>query len=203
LVKITSEIKLKKAAMDLINHPPHYTSGASELTRPILYALGITNFNCECIDIVERCSFCFGSAVKYLWRAGQKGDAVEDLKKAMWYLNWMQSVDPDCEEVSLAIELIQILLRPDSDSPSLAPTSYGDIVWINLLEADDYSNTPLVEADILPMIRLAQRIKNGATKTTKPVHQIITRIQTLLRDQGLMAESEFMDRLSASQPEQP
>jgi len=31
-------------------------------------------------------NFCLGNAVKYIWRADEKGKAVEDLKKAVWYL---------------------------------------------------------------------------------------------------------------------
>ena len=30
--------------------------------------------------------FNVGNAVKYLWRAGLKGDVLEDLKKARWYV---------------------------------------------------------------------------------------------------------------------
>lgn len=30
--------------------------------------------------------FCLGNAVKYIARAGKKGDRLEDLKKAQWYL---------------------------------------------------------------------------------------------------------------------
>lgn len=40
----------------------------------------------ECIQVTEHMSFCVGNAVKYLWRAGLKGDAVEDLRKAAWYI---------------------------------------------------------------------------------------------------------------------
>ncbi len=56
---------------DVVNHPSHYTSHPSGV---------------ECIEIVEHMGFCVGSAMKYLWRAGLKGDAVEDLKKAHWYI---------------------------------------------------------------------------------------------------------------------
>lgn len=56
----------------MINHPPHYTSHPSGV---------------ECIDIVEHYTFNVGNAIKYLWRAGLKGDEVEDLKKAAWYIN--------------------------------------------------------------------------------------------------------------------
>jgi hypothetical protein len=56
---------------DLVNHPPHYK-----------HPSGV-----ECITIVEHMSFLRGNAIKYLWRAGQKGDALEDLRKARWYLD--------------------------------------------------------------------------------------------------------------------
>lgn len=56
---------------DPINHPAHYTSHPSGI---------------ECITITQHMNFCIGNAVKYLWRAGSKGDAVEDLKKARWYI---------------------------------------------------------------------------------------------------------------------
>ncbi len=55
-----------------INHPKHYTSHPSGV---------------ECIDIAEHMNFCLGNALKYLWRAGLKGNAVEDLKKARWYID--------------------------------------------------------------------------------------------------------------------
>jgi len=57
---------------DPVNHPQHYTSHPSGV---------------ECIQITQHLNFCIGNAVKYLWRAGLKGEAVEDLKKAAWYIN--------------------------------------------------------------------------------------------------------------------
>ena len=56
---------------DLINHPPHYTSHASGI---------------ECIQITEHMSFTLGNALKYIWRADLKGDALEDLRKAEFYI---------------------------------------------------------------------------------------------------------------------
>jgi hypothetical protein len=55
---------------DPIN-PSHYTSG------------GI-----DTIDFIEakELSFHLGNVVKYISRAGKKGDRTEDLKKALWYL---------------------------------------------------------------------------------------------------------------------
>jgi hypothetical protein len=56
---------------DPVNHPLHYTAHPSGV---------------ECIRITEHHNFCIGNAIKYLWRAGQKGDAVQDLRKAIWYI---------------------------------------------------------------------------------------------------------------------
>ena len=62
---------------DNVNNPAHYTQG------------GI-----ECIDAIkasmsplEYAGFLKGNALKYLWRYRHKGRAVEDLKKANWYLS--------------------------------------------------------------------------------------------------------------------
>lgn len=57
---------------DSVNHPRHYTSHPSGI---------------ECIQVTEHMGFCVGNAVKYLWRAGQKGSTIEDLKKARWYID--------------------------------------------------------------------------------------------------------------------
>lgn len=40
----------------------------------------------ECITITEHMGFNLGNAVKYVWRADLKNDAVEDLNKARWYI---------------------------------------------------------------------------------------------------------------------
>lgn len=59
---------------ETINHPPHYG--------------GDTTY--EAIKVIEawELGFCLGNAVKYICRAGKKGDALEDLEKAAWYLAW-------------------------------------------------------------------------------------------------------------------
>lgn len=41
----------------------------------------------ECIQITEHMSFCIGNAIKYLWRCDEKGNDIEDLEKAAWYLD--------------------------------------------------------------------------------------------------------------------
>lgn len=60
-----------KPKPDLVNQPPHYTSHPSGI---------------ECIQITEHMGFNLGNALKYIWRADLKGNAVEDLEKAAWYI---------------------------------------------------------------------------------------------------------------------
>jgi len=65
---------------DAVNCPAHYT-----------------DTNIEVIDYIEdkNLGFCLGNAVKYISRAGRKKDGsltlkekeIEDLKKAVWYIN--------------------------------------------------------------------------------------------------------------------
>jgi len=57
---------------DVVNHPPHYTQHPSGI---------------ECIQITEHMGFNLGNAIKYIWRADLKGNSIEDLKKAVWYIN--------------------------------------------------------------------------------------------------------------------
>lgn len=40
----------------------------------------------EAIEITEHFNFCLGNAIKYVWRAGLKGEALEDLRKARYYI---------------------------------------------------------------------------------------------------------------------
>jgi len=56
---------------DMVNHPPHYKAG------------GI-----ETIDFIEakNLGYNLGNVVKYVSRADLKGNKLEDLQKAKWYL---------------------------------------------------------------------------------------------------------------------
>lgn len=41
----------------------------------------------ECIEVVRHMNFNVGNAIKYLWRYLDKGDPIENLKKAQWYID--------------------------------------------------------------------------------------------------------------------
>lgn len=65
--------------LDMVNHPPHYVADPSGI---------------ECIEITRHRNFNIGNAIKYLWRQGLKDEVgkdkkekqIEDLKKAIWYI---------------------------------------------------------------------------------------------------------------------
>lgn len=74
-VTITKPKKTKLSSAsshDPVNHPKHYTEHPSGV---------------ECIQITEHMGFNLGNALKYIWRADLKNNAIEDLQKAVWYIN--------------------------------------------------------------------------------------------------------------------
>ena len=65
----------KEVKPDNVNHPTHYNKGTM-----------------ECLDVIKSClsteefkGFLKGNVMKYMYRKGDKGDALEDLNKACWY----------------------------------------------------------------------------------------------------------------------
>ena len=60
-----------KEENDVVNKPKHYTEHPSGI---------------ECIQVTEHMGFNLGNAIKYIWRCDLKKDAIEDLKKAKWYI---------------------------------------------------------------------------------------------------------------------
>ena len=56
---------------ELVNHPDHYMN-----------ASGV-----ECIDIIENMMFCSGNAFKYIYRLGKKDEAIQEIRKSIFYLN--------------------------------------------------------------------------------------------------------------------
>lgn len=57
---------------DPVNHPEHYTKNPSGI---------------ECIEITQWMNFNLGNVVKYIWRCDEKEGRLQDLQKALWYLN--------------------------------------------------------------------------------------------------------------------
>lgn len=60
-------------------------AGGFDATNPAHYRAHPSGV--ECITVTEHLGFCLGNAVKYIWRSGEAGRTVEDLKKARWYID--------------------------------------------------------------------------------------------------------------------
>lgn len=63
---------------DTVNHPKHYTSD---------------DCGVEAIEVTSLLPACISNAVKYVWRCGKKDEDLQELKKALWYINY--SIDND------------------------------------------------------------------------------------------------------------
>jgi uncharacterized protein DUF3310 len=61
--------------VEQVNHPEHYGGNVPHETWKCLHAWGL------------EADALLWNAVKYISRAGKKGDRLEDLLKAQWYLN--------------------------------------------------------------------------------------------------------------------
>jgi hypothetical protein len=61
---------------DLVNSPSHYASGSVECIDAIEASLTVEAFR----------GYLKGNIQKYLWRYEEKGNALQDLQKAEWYL---------------------------------------------------------------------------------------------------------------------
>ena len=74
---------MKEVEYDDVNNPAHY-QGIAATIQPV--------------DITRELPGPLSNAVKYIWRAGLKGDKVkgiEDLEKALWYLDdWVENEYP-------------------------------------------------------------------------------------------------------------
>ena len=71
------EVKRTPPEPDMVNHPPHYTDGGIEAIEYIAAKLTEEEF----IGYVK------GNVLKYVSRAGKKGDLFEDFEKAKFYLD--------------------------------------------------------------------------------------------------------------------
>jgi len=72
VLKTLDTVSRNRGVQDNVNHPPHYKVGGIEV-----------------IDFIESKKFNYnlGNVIKYVSRADHKGNRLEDLKKARWYLD--------------------------------------------------------------------------------------------------------------------
>lgn len=117
---------------DPINHPPHYTSHPSGI---------------EPITITKHMNFCLGNVIKYVMRADYKGNRLEDLKKAQYYLN---------------LEILDAEMKQKSDYKARINAQYKPEAWSNqkaIKDGSDPSGEPFL-TDLCKVIK-SEESKNG------------------------------------------
>ena len=86
---------------DAVHHPKHYTSD---------------DCGVEAIEITSLLPACISNAVKYVWRCGKKDEDLQELKKALWYINY--SIDNDLpsfvDELSDSLEFQELIEKVKS-----------------------------------------------------------------------------------------
>lgn len=108
-------------SVDNINHPSHYCTGKIEV-----------------IEFIEdqKFDYCLGNAVKYIARCRHKGNLIEDIDKAIWYLNRFKGAQAsvraiDCRDNRRGTEKIEKSSKKEaSESTSIKEyaASKGDRV---------------------------------------------------------------------------
>lgn len=98
---VNNTIDAVKSLTDAIHHPKHYTSD---------------DCGVEAIEITSLLPACISNAVKYVWRCGKKDEDLQELKKALWYINY--SIDNDLpsfvDELSDSLEFQELVEKVKS-----------------------------------------------------------------------------------------
>lgn len=103
-------------------NPEHYRFGSIEAIDYIKSTLGDNG----CYD------FCMGNAIKYISRAKHKGKQVEDLKKAIWYIDYaiglvlgseLKKADEDRQDSTGTTPYIPNITITTPDSPWTTTTT--------------------------------------------------------------------------------
>jgi hypothetical protein len=91
----------------------------------------------EAIEITEHFGFCLGNSIKYIWRAGRKGDALEDLKKARYYIDREIS---RIEWLARNAEAAERLGSAEKDSPARpTPEEITAVEWFGNRHGGEYA----------------------------------------------------------------
>ena len=96
--------------MDAIN-PSHYQD------HPV--------FTGECYDIIKFCDLTTGNCIKYLWRQGRKDSVVQDLRKALWYV---QQLPAPCTPIVPQ----SVVDRLTAEAAPFLADHESDVLWLTV-----------------------------------------------------------------------
>lgn len=134
---------------DMVNHPQHY----------------VTKAGIEAIDVIEQygLGYHLGNAIKYLLRAGRKGDATAaetDLAKALWYI-----------KRAMLLRYDEILLP----SRALVPVSWRAV--LEAFEIDCTTGRGLAVKAILVFAGHEQSIADGIPRDPKMLSSAVRHLE--------------------------
>lgn len=116
--------------------PDHYKQGAIPV---------------EPIVVCSRMSFCLGNFVKYVCRAPYKGTELEDLKKALWYINYIdaEAFDEEIKQLQKDKVLCEILAYGPAIIRNLVYDRLEYDIQRNIQDAlnERINELPLIEND--------------------------------------------------------
>lgn len=128
--------------MSKVNHPEHYNRG-----------------KIECIDVIEdwKLNFHLGNAVKYISRAGAKDNEIEDIEKAIWYL---QRYVEKLKEINKIIEdldidkIVEESLKTQKEQEGYELVIFGKYtaIFTELEEAIKFVDGDLSNVDIYKIV---------------------------------------------------
>lgn len=152
---------------DNVNHPAHYEVGPF-----------------ECVELTRLYPFMGGNAIKYVYRHRLKGREVEDLRKALWYLD---HAEPDELRPSYTRRDVRDLgaatpLPVPSMEADLALPDNGAAHLLRVLERADWQGmAPFWRG----MWELARGHDSGLTRARRAVERRIALLESDYSDDEL------------------
>ena len=109
---------------DNVNHPAHYETNGIECIDAMVASQGTETVR----------NYCVCNAFKYIWRHQHKGKSVEDIQKAIWYLNrylnlYEQKDEPKADDRKLKPADLDHIIKSIQEGAYLSWTARG--VWLN------------------------------------------------------------------------
>lgn len=141
---------------DVVNHPKHYTQGGVEC----IDALAAATVGLEGIEAV-----CTANAIKYLWRWKYK-NGVEDIDKAIWYLNHLKEVITSPKE-PITIDICDEELTIDDCLLMLAEIARVHDVRENLVLVCDTETAAQLFKEAIFDGRALTRFRMGTKRITR------------------------------------
>jgi Protein of unknwon function (DUF3310) len=121
----------------------------------------------ECIEISKHLSGCLAQAFQYVWRCGQKDDPIQELKKALWFIEVETFLDNHqrLNKTDIAENIYKISKHEPDTNKMLALLSIAS-ANTSQDERVDYLSTAV--KSIQNMIEVIKTGDDNETQSTKP-----------------------------------